>query len=64
MEIKIKCTAAELGALVRTCERGRVNNYCSGCALSNVCADTEINGSEAGVEIFVSFELVAGGCDG
>lgn len=64
MDIKIRCTAAEFGALVRTCERGRVNNYCSGCALSNVCAAAYGDGSESGIENFVSFELVAGGCDG
>lgn len=64
MDIKIKCTAAEMGALVRTCERGRVDNYCSGCALCHACTDAENNGSGYGIENFVSFELVAGGCDG
>ena len=61
MDIKIKCTAAEFGSLVRTCERGRIDNYCSGCALGNICADAAENGSGDGIENFASFELEAGG---
>ena len=60
MDIKIKCTAAEFGDLVRACSSLSGIGYCTRCPLIPVCVAHE--GDEMSIDrAAVTFELVEDG---